>query len=52
MWKYYCYMFRPYRVIIRQSLHEYVNRYWVVHRFVSRSVIYKLSFDLRYNFNS
>jgi uncharacterized membrane protein YagU involved in acid resistance len=38
----YCYMFRPCWVIIRRSLHEYVTRYWVVYRYGSRSVIYKV----------
>jgi hypothetical protein len=39
----YCYMFRPCRVIIRQSLQEYVIRYWIIYLYGSRSVIYKFS---------
>jgi hypothetical protein len=40
VWKY-RYMFRPCWVIIRQLLHLYDTRYWVVYRYESRSLIYK-----------
>jgi hypothetical protein len=39
VWKY-CYMFRPCWVIIRQSLHLYDTRYWVVYRCEYKWMIY------------
>jgi hypothetical protein len=36
----YCYMFRPCRVIIRHSLHEYVTFYWIVVDGYIKSTIY------------
>jgi hypothetical protein len=43
--------FDPDQVIIRQSLHECVTRFWIIYWYGSILVIYKFMFGLYYNCN-